>query len=648
MPTSAIRTAQLSTASSHRAPLDLAIPRTEFRILGPLEVVHRGASIAGGGGKKAALLARLLLDANRTVPVDALLEALWGEHVPPTAVKMVHVYVSHLRKVLPEGVLRTRPPGYVLEVAPEAVDLGRFTRLRAEARAALAAGDPATGADRLRSALALWRGPALAEFAEPFAAEAARLEELRLTALEERVDADLALGHHADVIGELQALVGAHPLRRHLRGELMLALYRAGRHAEALAAYRELDRVVREELGIEPPAGLRDLEHKILNQDPSLDLLPTGREHAVAPLRPAPRALPDGLVGRAEELRRLELALDAAAAGRGTAALVAGPAGIGKTRLAAELAERARARGATVLTGRCMDLVGAALPYAPLVDALRALRGSRTMEGLDELSRLLPGGGDATAARKPGCRGCDARAQLFEDVLTLLDRLGAAAPVVLQLEDLHWADGSTLDLLAFLANAIGDRRVLLLASRRTDAGDPGDPDEPVRRTAGWLRRSGLAETIELGPLSEDEVASLLALGSDAPLPPALVRDVCARAEGNPFFAQELLAAALRGERALPELLRDLLLAEFARLDPTSRSVVRVAAAAGRAVPHRLLTAAAGLPEGDVRQALRQAVDHDVLTADPARGTYRFRHALIAEAAYGTLLPGEREDVHERL
>ena len=182
---------------------------------------------------------------------------------------MVQIYVSQLRKVLPEGVLHTRPPGYLIELEPEAVDATRFAQLRAEGRAALAAGDPETASARLREALALWRGPALAEFTEPFAgAEAAHLEELRLVCLEERIEADVARGLHADVVGELELLVARHPLRESLHRQLTLALYRTGRQAEALAAYERFRAMLDDELGIEPSAALKALQRQILNQDP--------------------------------------------------------------------------------------------------------------------------------------------------------------------------------------------------------------------------------------------------------------------------------------------------------------------------------------------------------------------------------------------
>ena len=210
-----------------------------YRLLGPLEVADE-QELPLGRRKQRALLARLLLDAGRTVPTERLIDDLWGEDVPDTAVKMVQISVSGLRKVLPADVLRTRAPGYSIELGPQdELDLHRFERLAAAGRAALAAGDPAAAADQLREALALWRGSALAEFeAEPFARpEGDRLEELRLVALEDRIDADLELGRATDLAGELEALTTRHPLRERLRGQLMLALYRAGRQGEALAAY---------------------------------------------------------------------------------------------------------------------------------------------------------------------------------------------------------------------------------------------------------------------------------------------------------------------------------------------------------------------------------------------------------------------------
>jgi DNA-binding SARP family transcriptional activator len=245
----------------------------DVRLLGPLEVRHELGSIQLGTPRSRALLARLLLDANRTVAVDRLVDDLWGDDLPTSAVKMVHIHVSQLRKRLPGGTLTTSPPGYLMRIEPEAIDVVRFDRLRAQGRAALASGSPAEAAARLRDALALWRGPALAEFDAPFAAlEAARLEALRLGCIEDRIDADLALGLHSDVACELETLVARHPLRERLRGQLMLALYRSGRQADALARYRRLRLMLADELGIRPTPVLRDLERRMLVQDPALEV----------------------------------------------------------------------------------------------------------------------------------------------------------------------------------------------------------------------------------------------------------------------------------------------------------------------------------------------------------------------------------------
>jgi DNA-binding SARP family transcriptional activator len=249
----------------------------EFRILGPLESREGGEILPLGGPKQRALLAILLLNANQPVSVDRLVDELWSGEPPVSAAHSVEVYVSQLRKALGDaGVIVTQRPGYRLQAEPEQIDLHRFELLAAEGRRALAAGDAENGAARLRSALALWRGAPLGDFTfETFAQAAiARLEELRLAALEDRIDADLALGRHAEVIGELEGLVNEHALRERPRGQLMLALYRAGRQAEALEVYAATRAALVEGLGIEPSPALQRLERAILNQDASLEPAP--------------------------------------------------------------------------------------------------------------------------------------------------------------------------------------------------------------------------------------------------------------------------------------------------------------------------------------------------------------------------------------
>jgi DNA-binding SARP family transcriptional activator len=237
--------------------------RFEFRILGPLEVLENDRPIPLGGARQRALLAILLTRANEVVSTDRLIDDLWGEAPPRTALNTLQYYVSQLRKLLGADRIVTRPPGYAVRIEPDELDLALFERLLEEG-----------GGGRVREALGLWRGPPLADFAyEEFAqAEAARLEELRLAALEQRIDADLALGRHAELVGELEQLIVQHPLRERLRGQLMLALYRSGRQAEALETYQAMRRALVDELGIEPGPALQELEKAMLRQDRALDL----------------------------------------------------------------------------------------------------------------------------------------------------------------------------------------------------------------------------------------------------------------------------------------------------------------------------------------------------------------------------------------
>jgi DNA-binding SARP family transcriptional activator len=250
----------------------------EFRILGPLEVEGDAGPIALGGQRQRALLAALLLEAGRVVSTERLVDLLWGEAAPRTATTSLQNAVSQLRKQLGPEVLETRPPGYVLRARAEQIDAGRFEQALRDARGAPAA----TRGRLLREALAMWRGPALAEFSfEQFAqSEIRRLEELRLVAQEERIQADLELGRHGDVVGELEALVTTHPLREALRRQLMLALYRSGRQAEALEAYRDTRTRFVEELGIEPGPGLKQLQAEILRHEAGIAAPTTGRAAA--------------------------------------------------------------------------------------------------------------------------------------------------------------------------------------------------------------------------------------------------------------------------------------------------------------------------------------------------------------------------------
>jgi predicted ATPase/DNA-binding SARP family transcriptional activator len=309
----------------------------EFRILGPLEVHDGSGPVRVPGAKERALLADLLVHAGRVVAADRLVEDLWGDEPPGNPANTLQGRVSALRRALGPagaGLVVTSPPGYRLAVEPEQLDAGRFQRLLAEADAAASREGP-RAARQLEAALGLWRGPALAEFADrPWAlAEATRLEELRLAAQEALAELRLAGGGHAELVGELEALVAAQPLRERRRGQLMLALYRSGRQADALRVYGETRAILAEELGIDPSPELQRLQRAILTQDPAI--APPGRTRA--PAAP-PHNLPErltSLVGRDQELDELGKLV-----GQHRLVTVTGPGGAGKTSLAVEAARR--------------------------------------------------------------------------------------------------------------------------------------------------------------------------------------------------------------------------------------------------------------------------------------------------------------------
>src|SRR4051794_6942404 len=635
----------------------------DFRLLGPLDASADAAPLPLGGRKPRALLACLLLEGNRTVSVEQLVDELWGERPPETATKMIQIYVSQLRKVLPEGVLRTQPGGYALELKPEALDLYRFERLRSQGRAALQRGDAAAAADGLRKALDVWRGPALAEFTEPFAvAQRVRLDELRLGCLEDRFEADLALGRHADVVAELELQIARHPLRERLRGQLMLALYRSGRQAEALATYQAYRRTLDEELGIDPSARLRELEGAILAHDPAL-LLPRA---APAPA-PVPRAAParERPVGREEELARLHAALDAAVGGRRRVVLVTGEPGVGKTTLVeAFLAEATARTRAVVARGQCLENHGEGEPYLPLLDALGRL--GRAPELVALLMRHAP----TWAIQMPWLadpaelellqlrvRGTT-RERMLREMLETLEELAEIDPVVLVLEDLHWSDPSTLDLLAAVARRTLPARLLVVATGRAGA-------SPLDALARELTVRRLCDAIALAPLDQAAVSAWLAerLGTSS-VPPELGRLLRERSGGNPLFmghlldhwlAQGLLVDADRLEadlgaltNGLPATLRASVEDRLAGIDAAATALLEAASVAGAQFSPVVVAAALELPVAEVEAPLAALAGGRTLIERRGEEGFGFTHDLHREVIYERL-PGERRvALHRRI
>ncbi|MFC5230343.1 helix-turn-helix transcriptional regulator [Pseudonocardia zijingensis] len=354
------------------------------------------------------------------------------------------------------------------------------------------------------------------------------------------------------------------------------------------------------------------------------------------------------LVGRRSEVAALTGALDRAAVGRPTGLLMSGDAGVGKSRLVAEAVERAAAAGFTVLVGRCIDTAESALPYLPFTEIVGALEATRPELVAEHaaLRHLLPGGFARAAAT--GERRELGQLQVFDAVLSVLDRLTVATPALLVVEDMHWSDRSSRDLLFFLLSRLTGQRLVVLATYRSD---DLHRRHPLRPLLSELVRLPQVERIDLGPLDAGESLALVRLLADGHLAEPKLRGIARRSEGNAFFAEELVSASSDG---LPHGLVEVLVARVEGLSATTQRVLRIASVAGRRVSHRGLCAVSGLSDDDLEQALREAVAHHVLVADDddpgslgADDGYQFRHALLREAIYHELLPGERSRVHAR-
>jgi DNA-binding CsgD family transcriptional regulator/tetratricopeptide (TPR) repeat protein len=355
------------------------------------------------------------------------------------------------------------------------------------------------------------------------------------------------------------------------------------------------------------------------------------------------------LVGRGAELGRLRGAVARTVAGQPGVVLVSGEAGVGKSRLLDAALEQAGQDGVQVLTGGCIELGGEGLPFVPLVEALRTLTLTTPADELDrllgparrELARLLPElAPDLDASPPVG----GSTAQLFELVLGVLGRLGRSRPLVLVIEDLHWADRSTLDLVAFLVRALRNIRVLLVLTYRSDEVDRRSPLRPL--LSSWERLRGV-ERLHLDRFARAEVAAQVTAILGTTAKPALVDQIFDRSEGNAFFVEELVRTVRDGasEHELPPSLRDVLLTRAERLSEPAQRLLRTAAVAGRWVPERLLAVVAAVSPTELYEALREAVDASLLVVDRTGRGYSFRHALTRDAVYEDLLPGERAELH---
>ncbi|MBN6058248.1 AAA family ATPase [Nonomuraea sp. RK-328] len=632
-----------------------------FRVLGPVEA-YEDDELDLGGLRQRAVLARLLVARGQVVPVDMLLYDLWDDDTAKGAQSGLQVYISRLRRVLepgrprggPNRLLVTVASGYALRVAPDQVDALTFEQLVRAAGEHLEEGDPQSARGRLEKALGLWRGTPYSDFADqPWAeAEVNRLTELRLVARERHADTGLRLGLHAETVPDLEALTTEHPLREEGWRLLALGLYRCGRQGDALAALRRARGILADELGIDPGPALRKLESDILAQAPELELATVPRPPRPVPVgdtwppRPAaavepPPLEPEPFVGRDAELARLTTA--AGRTGRFQVAIVAGVAGAGKTTLLRQLEGRLAADGWMTASGACPDS-SATPPGWAWVEILRSLVG-RT--GAGEYSQLLAPLLD-DAAPDPDDDEASGGFRLHRAVGGYLAGVARRAPMLLTLEDLHWADDQTLALLRALPSLLATSRLMLVVTCRESELDDGQSD-----VLASLARLGPLR-VQLSGLDPKAVAELVRATCVREIDEDAVESIVERTAGNPFFVRETVrlldseAAADRASAAevlsrVPSGVRDVLRRRISRLPAGAQQILLQAAVIGRDVDVDVLVDVAG-DEDAVVEAVEAALLAGLVT-EPGPGLLRFDHDLVRDTIYSDASRLRRTRLH---
>ena len=632
--------------------------RAGIRVLGPLEAEVEGARADLGGPLQRAVLALLLMERGRVVSVDRMIDRLWRGEPPPRAIASLQAYVSNLRRILEPGrarraparILVSAPPGYALRLPDEAVDAWRFESLLTAARQA-APGQPERARHGLGQALALWRGPAYAEFADEewAAAEVARLTEQHLAAQEAWAEITLRTGAAAEAVLAAEALIRQQPLREGSWRLLALSLWACDRQADALAALRRARRTLRDELGLEPGPALAEVEEAILGQRQEVlrraQALPAGQAEKPAAGRtgragePA-RAQDDLFVGRGDELR----AIAAAAARRaGGVVLITGEGGAGKSRLLDRAAGHLAETGWTVVTGTCPDAGGAPSAWA-WTEALRALaEHAPPAEPAEALGALLDPDGRPAG---PTHDAAAARFRLHQAVLAWLREAAATRSVAVLLDDLHQADAETLALLETVAAGLAGSPLLLMAAYR-----PAEASGELEQALAVLARRSPAR-LPLAGLPAPDAAALISSVYGGPVDEHIVRALGSRTGGNPFYLKEsakLLASegALVAVSEVPEGVRDVLRRRLSRLPPPAVAVLRLAATVGQEADVEVLVDAADTDEDGVIAGLEAGVIAGLLT-EPAPGRVRFVHALVRDTVYADLTQLRLTRMHARV
>ncbi|MEV0346904.1 BTAD domain-containing putative transcriptional regulator [Nonomuraea sp. NPDC050680] len=634
-----------------------------FRVLGPVEAYEHDDELDLGGLRQRAVLARLLVARGQVVPVDTLLYDLWDDDTAKGAQSGLQVYISRLRRVLepgrprggPNRLLVTVASGYALRVAPDQVDALKFEQLVRAAGEHLEEGDPQSARARLEKALGLWRGTPYSDFADQQWAEAEvnRLTELRLVARERHADTGLRLGLPAETVPDLEALTTEHPLREEGWRLLGLGLYRCGRQGDALAALRRARGILADELGIDPGPALRKLESDILAQAPELELSlaprpsrPVQAPTDTWPPRPAvpvepPPLEPEPFVGRDAELARLTTA--AARTGRFQVAIVAGVAGAGKTTLLRQLDGKLTGDGWITASGACPDS-SATPPGWAWVEILRALVG---MTGAGEYAQLLAPLLD-DADPDPDDDEVSGGFRLHRAVGGYLAGVARRAPVLLTLEDLHWADDQTLALLRALPSLLATSRVLLVVTCRESELDDRQSD-----VLAALARLGPVR-VGLSGLDPKAVGELVRATCVREIDEDAVESIVERTGGNPFFVRETVrlldsegaadrASAVEVLSRVPSGVRDVLRRRISRLPAGAQQILLQAAVIGRDVDVDVLVDVAG-DEDAVVEAVEAALLAGLVT-EPGPGLLRFDHDLVRDTIYSDASRLRRTRLH---
>ncbi len=612
-----------------------------------------------GSAKVRALLSRLVLSGERPVPADRVVRAVWGETPPRTAEHAVQVHVSKLRALVrgagADLPLAATGVGYQLAGSGLRVDAVEFERELADGRAALLGGDLHSAARSLEQARTRWRGTPYPDLADDLvvdpdtAAERARLSILRLDADEEWAETCFALGRHQELVPMLEAAIAEEPLRERRYQQLMVALYGAGRTAEALEVYQRARATLVEQLGIEPGPLLRDAEQAVLNHDPSQFPGPAERTGVAA--LPRPTHGTGRFVGRLSEWSHLSGLVAAAGTGSGRVVMIGGPPGIGKTRL---VTEAAAATGPfSVARGACPE-GGSAPPLWPIVEALRDLGPSAFPDegfGLDDdilapLRETVEGRLSPSAASAALPDDEHAAFRLHDAVAELLTTIAKQRPLVLVLDDLHAADAATMGVVNRLAQRIGTERIVVLATHRDT---PADHTDAFAAGSGSLARHTSVEHLTLGPLDAEEVANYVtAAGLDAA---RLTAALLQRTDGSPLLLTEIVGLLVTrdGDLAalseIPDGLSAVLDARLADLGP-ARPVIERAAVIGPRFNIDTLARVADVGSDLLLDALTAAARLGLI--DDLGGAHRFRHVLIAEAAAAGVAESERARLHLRI